>query len=122
MGAGGPGMGMGMGGMGGMPGMGVGGGMGMNPYAMGQGQGPFGPAQSPGSTPTDAAGNELKPFDSSQMKRGRMGHYGYLDGRGEFTGTDAKWQMLMPCRARWSSCWLHARRRPESASGAQSGP
>ena len=87
------------GGMGGMPMMGMGpmGGMGMNPYMMahGQGQGQFGagpgpsPAQSPGgaapgSAYTDPQGNELKPFDSTQMKRGRMGHYGYLDGRGTF--------------------------------------
>ena len=36
-----------------------------------------------GSAQLDAQGNELKPFDSSQMKRGRMGHYGYLEGRGE---------------------------------------
>lgn len=82
MGGGGP-------GMGGMPGMGMGiaGGMGMNPYQMAQSQGQFGHAQHVGSTAgspqTDSMGNELKPFDSSQMKRGRMGHYGYLDGRGK---------------------------------------
>jgi hypothetical protein len=36
-----------------------------------------------GSGQLDAQSNELKPFDSSQMKRGRMGHYGYLEGRGK---------------------------------------
>lgn len=25
----------------------------------------------------------LKPFDSGKMKAGRMGHYGYLEGRGQ---------------------------------------
>jgi len=86
--------GMGMGGMGGM------GQMGMNPYMMqqqlqqqqqqmmpnqfqGQGQGQGAASMGGGSGQLDAQGNELKPFDSSQMKRGRMGHYGYLEGRGK---------------------------------------
>jgi hypothetical protein len=81
---------MGMGGMGGM------GQMGMNPYMMqqqqqqqqqmmpNQFQGGQGAASMGGSvTQLDAQGNELKPFDSTQMKRGRMGHYGYLEGRGK---------------------------------------
>lgn len=85
---------MGMAGMGGGMGsmnMGMGGGMGMNPYTMGQQQmQPQGPGLSPGSMGagsasafTDQQGNELKPFDSGEMKKGRLGHYGYLDGRGE---------------------------------------
>ena len=73
---GGGGMNMGMGGMG----------MG-NPYMQQQ----QGPGLSPGSVGgagsasafTDQQGNELKPFDSGEMKKGRLGHYGYLDGRGE---------------------------------------
>ena len=80
---------MGMGGMGQM------GQMGMNPYMMqqqqhqqqmmpNQHQGGHGVASMGGSSvQVDAQGNELKPFDSTQMKRGRMGHYGYLEGRGE---------------------------------------
>ena len=28
----------------------------------------------------------MKAFDSSKMKQGRMGHYGYLEGRGEWEG------------------------------------
>jgi hypothetical protein len=89
--------GMGMGEMGQMGGMGQ---MGMNPYMMqqqqqqqqphmmpnqfqGQGQGQGAASMGGGSGQLDAQGNELKPFDSSQMKRGRMGHYGYLEGRGE---------------------------------------
>jgi hypothetical protein len=73
---------MGMGGMGGM----------MNPYMMPQQQQQqMAPAQlqggqagsmSAGTGQLDSQGNELKPFDSTQMKRGRMGHYGYLEGRG----------------------------------------
>lgn len=84
--------GMGMGGMGQMGAMGQ---MGMNPYMMQQqqqqqqqmipnhfqGQGPA--SMGGGSGQLDAQGSELKPFDSTQMKRGRMGHYGYLEGRGE---------------------------------------
>lgn len=36
--------------------------------------------------PSQSAATEnknLKPFDSSKMKQGRLGHYGYLEGRGE---------------------------------------
>jgi hypothetical protein len=88
-------------GMGGMGGMGQMGGMGMNPYMMQhqqqqhqqmmpnqfQGQGGQGAASmSVGTGQLDAQGNELKPFDSSQLKRGRMGHYGYLEGRGKLAG------------------------------------
>ena len=90
--------GMGMGGMGQIGGMSQMGGMGqtgMNPFMMQQqqqqqqqmmpnhfqGQGPA--SMGGGSGQLDAQGNELKPFDSTQMKRGRMGHYGYLEGRGE---------------------------------------
>ena len=39
------------------------------------------PASGGGDSISDQS--ELKPFDSTQMKRGRMGHYGYLEGRGE---------------------------------------
>jgi len=89
---------MGMGGMGGMGQMGQTGQMGMNPYMMqqqqqqqqqqqmmpNQFQGGQGAASMGGSSAqVDAQGNELKPFDSTQMKRGRMGHYGYLEGRGK---------------------------------------
>jgi len=35
------------------------------------------------ATPYLPQEGELKAFDSSQMKRGRNGHYGYLEGRGE---------------------------------------
>ncbi|ORX40827.1 hypothetical protein BD324DRAFT_647733 [Kockovaella imperatae] len=38
------------------------------------------PGVGPGSGAMNSDGS-LKPFDSSQMKRGRMGHYGYLEGR-----------------------------------------
>jgi len=47
---------------------------GMNPYA---GMAPFqDQAQTQGQNESG-----LKPFDSSKMKAGRMGHYGYLEGR-----------------------------------------
>jgi hypothetical protein len=82
----------------GMGGMGQMGQMGMNPYMMQQGhpqmpggmggsqfqgRGQMAPGSGASSTQYDANGNELKPFDSAQMKQGRMGHYGYLEGRGE---------------------------------------
>lgn len=67
----------------------------MYPYMMGQGfQGHQGYPGLPMSfnpmamgTPSPAQFHpsqegELKAFDSSQMKRGRNGHYGYLEGRG----------------------------------------
>ena len=68
---------MGMGG--GYPGMGMMGGSGMivpMPHAGGVPGVPLGPSPA-------AADGSLQPFDSSQMKRGRLGHYGYLEGRGE---------------------------------------
>jgi hypothetical protein len=81
-----------------MGGVGQMGQMGMNPYMMQQGhpqmqggmggsqfqgQGQMCPGSGASSMQYDANGNELKPFDSAQMKQGRMGHYGYLEGRGE---------------------------------------
>jgi hypothetical protein len=98
--------GWGMGSMGGMGGMGQ---MGGNPYMMQQGhpqlggsmaqsqvQGQMGQGAGSGTgtgasiTHLDANGNELKPFDSAQMKQGRMGHYGYLEGRGMCLLTSVK--------------------------------
>lgn len=77
---------MGQQGQGGFPGMGSAGmNPGMNPMMgmMGQSQMMQGaPAAGPMGTP-GAGGEELKMFDSTQMKRGRNGHYGYLEGRGE---------------------------------------
>ena len=77
-----------MGGQGGFPGMNMN--MG-NPYGMMGGmQQPMPHAGgAPGAAPAAGAGamgadGSLLPFDSSQMKRGRMGHYGYLEGRGEY--------------------------------------
>lgn len=29
-------------------------------------------------------GGDLKQFDAGKMKAGRLGHYGYLQGRGQF--------------------------------------
>ena len=100
-----------MGGMGG-GGMNMGiGGMGMgNPFAMNQQQQQQqqqGPGLSPGSMGvggggggsasafTDQQGNELKPFDSGEMKKGRLGHYGYLDGRGELSSCRYPDHLLM---------------------------
>lgn len=69
-----------MGQQGGFPGMGP-----MN--AM---MGMMGPGQMmsmngmPGGGPMAQASQDgMKPYDSTQMKRGRNGHYGYLEGRGE---------------------------------------
>lgn len=58
------------------------GGMGYNPM-----MGMMGGAQNMmpaagGPQPAGLGGDELKLFDSTQMKRGRNGHYGYLEGRG----------------------------------------
>lgn len=49
----------------------------MNP-SQGQSQGQMGQM---GSSVSGAA--ELKPFDAGNLKAGRLGHYGYLEGRGE---------------------------------------
>lgn len=60
----------------GMPGAQFGGMMnGMSPHLMSQ---PGMMGNFPGAGQMDSQ----KPFDSTQMKRGRMGHYGYLEGRG----------------------------------------
>jgi hypothetical protein len=50
------------------------------PQAPGQAQ-----VQQTGNVGNEGGGGEggLLPFDSSKMKAGRMGHYGYLAGRGE---------------------------------------
>lgn len=66
----------GMGGQGaGYPGM-------QNPYMMGRDPSVMGsmPALSQSSGTED---KNLRPFDSTKMKQGRLGHYGYLEGRGE---------------------------------------
>lgn len=65
-----------MGGQGaGYPGM-------QNPYMMGRDPSVMGsmPALSQSSGTED---KNLRPFDSTKMKQGRLGHYGYLEGRGE---------------------------------------
>lgn len=68
-------------------------GMGMMGMGMGQGQGlPYGEhAQAAGSGeqpaptapgPATAQETDWRTFDAGKMKAGRMGHYGYLEGRG----------------------------------------
>lgn len=75
----------GMQGMAGMQGMQGMGGMqgGYNPYMMmgQQQQGLMGQQQGMMGGMAGQDGG-LKPYDSSKMKQGRMGHYGYLEGRG----------------------------------------
>lgn len=85
---------------------------GYNPYmAAGMGQGMMGQSGFPqapsGATSMVSAqsqqmpmgsisgGADLKAFDAGKMKAGRLGHYGYLEGRGQlaslpFSGEDAK--------------------------------
>lgn len=118
-GMGGGGMNMGMGGMG----------MG-NPFAINQQQQQQGPGLSPGSMGgggaggrgsasafTDQQGNELKPFDSGEMKKGRLGHYGYLDGRGEFhSSLGLEIDYLHQNRTRWTTSRVSPRRSPEPRS------
>ncbi|OCF38929.1 hypothetical protein I317_07266 [Kwoniella heveanensis CBS 569] len=61
----------------------MGGNQGYNPYMMAGGS----PAQSTMAGGAASASGQsqgelaMKPFDSSKMKQGRMGHYGYLEGR-----------------------------------------
>lgn len=62
---------MGPGSMMGVPGM-----MAGHPYAAMYGQ-------MPGAA-TQPSADALKPFDASKMKASRLGHYGYLEGRGEW--------------------------------------
>ena len=68
-----------------------------NPYMMMMGQGGYpgmGQPQTnpwmlpgagmPGQAGVGQFGNDtMKAYDSTQMKRGRNGHYGYLEGRGK---------------------------------------
>lgn len=65
---------MGPGGMMGVPGM-----MAGHPYAAMY-------RQMPGAAMQQPAADALKPFDASKMKASRLGHYGYLEGRGEWVG------------------------------------
>ena len=37
----------------------------------------------------------LQPYDSSKMKQGRMGHYGYLEGRGKSRSLSHPHQMII---------------------------
>ena len=118
---------MGMGGMGGM-------GMGMNPYMqMGmQGHGgptsPMGMPQSPGmgmsgqsvappassGTSGGGGGVSVKPYDASLLKAGRMGHYGYLQGRGVSYPLLSSWcavlVMVLMNRIGRTSTWDPSRR------------
>lgn len=110
--------GAGAGGHGGMPGMtGMPGMQGQyNPY-MGMGMGMAGQypmmaqggaagMMSPGGMGEAAtSGGGLQPFDSSKMKQGRMGHYGYLEGRGELLSTKDRMETLNLCRTSWSTRW-----------------
>lgn len=57
----------------------------MMPAAMGQSMMPTGMGM--------GGEDSLKPFDSSKLKQGRMGHYGYLEGRGEYAKD--QWQKLI---------------------------
>jgi hypothetical protein len=64
----------------------------VNPYLMAQQQqhqqhGP--PASMPVAQAQAQAKEQerLQPYDSTKMKQGRMGHYGYLEGRGECSFT-----------------------------------
>lgn len=66
----------GMGGQGaGYPGM-------QNPYMMGRDPSVMGSMPAP-SQSSGTEDKNLRPFDSTKMKQGRLGHYGYLEGRGE---------------------------------------
>jgi hypothetical protein len=83
---------MGPGSMMGAPGM-----MAGHPYAAMYGQMPGAPMQQP-------AADALKPFDASKMKASRLGHYGYLEGRGEWVGLSRA-----EFRTRRSTSWLPSR-------------
>lgn len=66
-----------MGGQGvGYPGM-------QNPYMMGKDPSVMGSMPAPSQSAAGTEDRNLRPFDSSKMKQGRLGHYGYLEGRGE---------------------------------------
>lgn len=57
-------------------------GMHNNPYMMGRDPSVIESMPAPSQSAATEDKN-LKPFDSSKMKQGRLGHYGYLEGRGE---------------------------------------
>lgn len=57
-------------------------GMHNNPYMMRRDPSVIGTMPAPSQSAATEDKN-LKPFDSSKMKQGRLGHYGYLEGRGE---------------------------------------
>lgn len=57
-------------------------GMHNNGYMMGRDPSVIGAMPAPSQCAATEDKN-LKPFDSSKMKQGRLGHYGYLEGRGE---------------------------------------
>jgi len=63
-----------------MVGAGMGGGMGGG--GMGGGEMASGMMPQPGTGGGAGDAGSLQPFDSSKLKQGRMGHYGYLEGRG----------------------------------------
>ena len=86
---------------GGFPGMG-----GAGPYnpmmSMMGGQNPMMSGMAGGQTGSGiGADGQLKPFDAGEMKRGRMGHYGYLEGRGG-------WQIGIIHPLLLPSCWSWA--------------
>jgi len=58
----------------------MGGGMGGG--GMGGGEMASGMMPQPGTGGGAGDAGSLQPFDSSKLKQGRMGHYGYLEGRG----------------------------------------
>ncbi|AFR98286.1 hypothetical protein C343_06263 [Cryptococcus neoformans C23] len=64
-----------MGGQGvGYPGM-------QNPYMTGRDPSVMGSMPAPSQSAAGTEDRNLRPFDSSKMKQGRLGHYGYLEGR-----------------------------------------
>ena len=87
---------MGQGGFPGMNGMnGMGGAQYGHPMMGMMGQNPMMAAGGMATPGVQAGEGGLKPFDSTQMKRGRMGHYGYLEGRGELLLNTSTCQSLL---------------------------
>lgn len=60
----------------------------------------------------------LQPFDSSKLKQGRMGRYGYLEGRGECARSLYCLPLIRFGRARWSTHWPSPSRNAASVSAA----